>query len=428
MTAKDIPTQSNFSDCGLYLCMYLEQFVANATLFIRRILQREGDSQQWPERIESEELRSRLRELVLEAHRRQEKEPSKYRIPDVGNIMIEKDASRPNLPKARASMTEKDVAEAKERFAALASERREGLRHASAAPTTSPKQASSQPGTRPAQSMTEKRKHSASEDEDDPVLISAVRKTPRKKVAPPDRHGIMEQDVQVPASPPSPRTKPSTHITPRQLGEGLRKRPDEGSSSHQRQRITSAHKKQPTDEPMNFLNGIEAYATQERSVSPPDGLTLNNDIQVQRSPEPNKIQQSTTTPTPRPGRTYGHLKKKIAPENRWDVIAGIEEDGSSGRGAGGDSKATRVPSVVEIPDSQSQDRDEHRTAGVLETQQEKLQSVPVEVPIAVEARQNLKSNGQDAGVVPGAFGIYDDSADADADGRDVELDGEVMLV
>ncbi|KAK5058794.1 hypothetical protein LTR84_011058 [Exophiala bonariae] len=88
MTAKGIPTQRNYSDCGLYLCMYLEQFIADPDNFVARILQREESTQLWPDHIRSEDLRTRLRDLILELHRRQEEETSSYDIPDVGSIML----------------------------------------------------------------------------------------------------------------------------------------------------------------------------------------------------------------------------------------------------------------------------------------------------------------------------------------------------
>lgn len=113
MTAKEIPTQNNFSDCGLYLCMYLEQFVADPHKFIDRILQRNEDAQQWPKQIRSGSLRSRLRELILEVHRRQEKEESQYEIPKVGDMMIERQA---NSSPTERQYSKSDVQSARERF------------------------------------------------------------------------------------------------------------------------------------------------------------------------------------------------------------------------------------------------------------------------------------------------------------------------
>ncbi|RMZ90043.1 hypothetical protein DV736_g2710, partial [Chaetothyriales sp. CBS 134916] len=89
MTAKGIPSQSNYSDCGLYMCMYLEQFVADAYGFVKKILQREDADLRWPHKIRSDELRSRLGQLILELHHQQEGHKSERDIPPLGGIMVE---------------------------------------------------------------------------------------------------------------------------------------------------------------------------------------------------------------------------------------------------------------------------------------------------------------------------------------------------
>ncbi|EXJ76515.1 uncharacterized protein A1O5_01023 [Cladophialophora psammophila CBS 110553] len=116
MTAKEIPTQNNFSDCGLYLCVYLEQFVADPYNFVRRILQREENAQQWPRRIHSEDLRSRLLELILEMHRRQEKQPSEMEEPSIGSILINKQEVSRSPPLTQGSLTRQNIQEAQKRF------------------------------------------------------------------------------------------------------------------------------------------------------------------------------------------------------------------------------------------------------------------------------------------------------------------------
>lgn len=97
MTAKGIPHQDNFSDCGLYLCMYLEQFILEPYKFVRRILQR-TDGARWPQRIESSDLRDRLRSMLLTLHRRQiSHEPHDSDIPELGSILVEmRDPRSPN--------------------------------------------------------------------------------------------------------------------------------------------------------------------------------------------------------------------------------------------------------------------------------------------------------------------------------------------
>ena len=72
MTARAIPLQPNFSDCGLYLLAYLEKFVQDPDLFIERLLQREMDATaDWPP-LKSGLLRQRLRKFLLELQNEQE--------------------------------------------------------------------------------------------------------------------------------------------------------------------------------------------------------------------------------------------------------------------------------------------------------------------------------------------------------------------
>ncbi|PLB51929.1 cysteine proteinase [Aspergillus steynii IBT 23096] len=64
MRAQEIPLQSNYSDCGLYLLAYLEKFVQNPDLFVWKLLRREMSTQEdWPE-VKSGLLRTRLRTFL----------------------------------------------------------------------------------------------------------------------------------------------------------------------------------------------------------------------------------------------------------------------------------------------------------------------------------------------------------------------------
>ncbi|KAE8411745.1 hypothetical protein BDV36DRAFT_305465 [Aspergillus pseudocaelatus] len=64
MRARAIPLQSNYSDCGLYLLAYIEKFVQNPDLFIRKLLRREMKTQDdWP-LLRSGLLRRRLRDFL----------------------------------------------------------------------------------------------------------------------------------------------------------------------------------------------------------------------------------------------------------------------------------------------------------------------------------------------------------------------------
>ena len=90
MTAKGIPTQKNYSDCGLFLCAYMEKFVQDPYRFVREVLQREMVKEEDWNMLDSRELRGRLREMIMELHREQQREPTKSPIPDVGRILLRK--------------------------------------------------------------------------------------------------------------------------------------------------------------------------------------------------------------------------------------------------------------------------------------------------------------------------------------------------
>lgn len=72
MTAKEIPQQPNFSDCGLYLLAYLEKFVQDPDVFARRLLRKEMRSiEDWPP-LQSGLLRTRLRKFMELLYNEQE--------------------------------------------------------------------------------------------------------------------------------------------------------------------------------------------------------------------------------------------------------------------------------------------------------------------------------------------------------------------
>ncbi|PGH27128.1 hypothetical protein AJ80_01084 [Polytolypa hystricis UAMH7299] len=64
ITAKAIPLQSNYSDCGLYLLAYMEKFTQDPELFIGKLLAGEMDEEHdWPN-LKSRALRRRLRNFL----------------------------------------------------------------------------------------------------------------------------------------------------------------------------------------------------------------------------------------------------------------------------------------------------------------------------------------------------------------------------
>lgn len=77
MRAQNIPLQPNFSDCGLYLMAYLENFVRSPDLFIAKVLQRQMNvDEDWPP-LGSGLLRLRMREFLDELYREQANDTKK---------------------------------------------------------------------------------------------------------------------------------------------------------------------------------------------------------------------------------------------------------------------------------------------------------------------------------------------------------------
>ncbi|KAI4156385.1 MAG: hypothetical protein LQ340_000321 [Diploschistes diacapsis] len=74
MTAKGIPQQSNFSDCGLYLLGYMDKFVEDPRDFVTRLLQKQYDeAKDWP-KLRPSDMRAQVRELIQGLHKDQESE------------------------------------------------------------------------------------------------------------------------------------------------------------------------------------------------------------------------------------------------------------------------------------------------------------------------------------------------------------------
>lgn len=88
MTAKNIPYQKNLSDCGLYMCMYIEQFMRDPDTFVHTILQRDTERIRWPQSIASGVLRQRMYDTMQNLHSVQMKEQKESGIPAVGSILI----------------------------------------------------------------------------------------------------------------------------------------------------------------------------------------------------------------------------------------------------------------------------------------------------------------------------------------------------
>ena len=71
MTAKDIPLQSNFCDCGLYLLGYMDKFLEHPRRLIYQLLQREP--QDWP-KMNPSDMRNEIRDLLLSLYEDQQRD------------------------------------------------------------------------------------------------------------------------------------------------------------------------------------------------------------------------------------------------------------------------------------------------------------------------------------------------------------------
>ena len=104
ITAKQIPLQNNYCDCGLFLLGYMDKFVENPRDFATKLLQREYDeNKDWPKLIPSK-MRTNIRALVQDLHAEQEGEriviKRKSPVKVIATIAIEEQAPQPSPEKA----------------------------------------------------------------------------------------------------------------------------------------------------------------------------------------------------------------------------------------------------------------------------------------------------------------------------------------
>jgi Ulp1 protease family, C-terminal catalytic domain len=108
MTAKGIPNQPNFSDCGLYLCAYMEKFILDPAGFVGKILQRQMEPDKDMPMMASEELRNRMRGMIIGLHHEQEGGKPESPLPEVGRILIAppRAESPPDFSQAQTALQE----------------------------------------------------------------------------------------------------------------------------------------------------------------------------------------------------------------------------------------------------------------------------------------------------------------------------------
>ncbi|KAL9028565.1 MAG: hypothetical protein Q9196_003084 [Gyalolechia fulgens] len=74
VTAKDIPEQTNFYDCGLFLLGYIEKMLEDPRDFIDKVMRRELDIKSDWLRLDPSKMRAHIRELLMTLYRDQSQE------------------------------------------------------------------------------------------------------------------------------------------------------------------------------------------------------------------------------------------------------------------------------------------------------------------------------------------------------------------
>jgi sentrin-specific protease 7 len=129
MTAKNIPKQNNFCDCGLFLLGYVETFLKKPDEFIHGILQNQVDVElKWPE---APEMRNNIRNIIFKLQKDRMTEPEKLRYENALAEIAEKE--KVQKAKAEKAKVEKERAE---KAKALAAE--EAVRISRASSVTKP--------------------------------------------------------------------------------------------------------------------------------------------------------------------------------------------------------------------------------------------------------------------------------------------------
>jgi sentrin-specific protease 7 len=78
--ASQIPMQSNYTDCGVYLLGYVEKFFQNPDEFKNKLLTGSMSAKEdWPE-LKPEDMRQNMREIIVELHKQQELERQSKKV------------------------------------------------------------------------------------------------------------------------------------------------------------------------------------------------------------------------------------------------------------------------------------------------------------------------------------------------------------
>lgn len=270
MTAKGIPTQSNFSDCGLYLCMYLEQFIAGPDNFVSRILQREESAQLWPSNIRSEDLRTRLRDLILELHRRQEEEKSSYDIPEVGSIMLGGPNQSTHLKADDRRRSTQTVQQADQSFDELRKSSQNGS--TSRAVELMPDRQHENGDREAPERLSRKNEMANKTDQDGSHALPSTRLLRRQKAT--NGRDEADNDFTQNGTPDSARkieesiTAKQFHNSPADLVADLKQRDEEREGLKRQRRSKDNGHKRSDSASTEYLSGLASYASLAASAAP----------------------------------------------------------------------------------------------------------------------------------------------------------------
>lgn len=79
VTAKDIPLQSNFYDCGLYILGYIEKFFDNPRDFVDKVMKHEWNlDKDWPN-LNPSVMRAKMRNLLMDLYAKQQRDSIKVK-------------------------------------------------------------------------------------------------------------------------------------------------------------------------------------------------------------------------------------------------------------------------------------------------------------------------------------------------------------
>ncbi|KAI9847947.1 MAG: hypothetical protein M1837_001464 [Sclerophora amabilis] len=124
MTAKQIPLQDNYCDCGLYLLGYVEKFLEAPRILVNKLLRREIDEERdWPQ-LKPSAVRDTLREIIMRLggeqdrlNRAKRRDVVKKRVEENANAQKRTDAPKEVSAKTQLSghqaVVEKPEGEAK---------------------------------------------------------------------------------------------------------------------------------------------------------------------------------------------------------------------------------------------------------------------------------------------------------------------------